>query len=232
MQTKKNDKEERRQIQLQKKRERSRSNRINETEEQRQNRLQNERKRRQSSRIEETEEQRQYRLLKDRERTQSSRKNELEVQRQIRLEQQNKRSQMNRTKKKFDKQKNENISTRQGSILSSWPGPIPSDLKDTRLQQFLEQMSMSKLAEATCAVCNIRAPEKDSKKIPISKIPNIHLLKLPDELKDLIKSLSENTSIFNYDNNMQTITNVTSILYKLESFKNLYSIVYSRSFNY
>ncbi|CAF2866381.1 unnamed protein product [Rotaria sp. Silwood2] len=71
------------------------------------------------------------------------------------------------------------------SIHPSWPEPISRDLKETRLQQFLEQMSMSVLAEATCAVCNVRTPAKDSKKIPISKIPNIHLLKVPQELNDL-----------------------------------------------
>ncbi|CAF4307776.1 unnamed protein product, partial [Rotaria sordida] len=67
---------------------------------------------------------------------------------------------------------------------------------------------MSKLAETTCAVCNIRTSEKDSKKIPISKIPNIHLLKVSEELKNLIKNSSENTSIFTDDNNVQTTSHI------------------------
>ncbi|CAF4239766.1 unnamed protein product [Rotaria sp. Silwood2] len=232
MQKEKNDKEERRQIQLQKKRERSRSSRMNETEEQRQIRLEKERERSRSSRMNETEEQRQIRLEKERERsrssrtnetekqreirlekkkeqTQSTRTNELEEQRQIRLEQQKKRSQVNRTKKKVEKPNNENISTGQNFSHSNWPGPISRDLKDTRLQQFLEQMSMSKLAEATCAVCNIRTSAKDAKKIPISKIPNIELLKVSEELKSLIRNSTENTSIFNgNDNNGQTTAHI------------------------
>ncbi|CAF4393037.1 unnamed protein product [Rotaria sp. Silwood2] len=67
---------------------------------------------------------------------------------------------------------------------------------------------MSKLAEITCAVCNIRTPEKDSKKIPISKIPNIHLLKVSEEVKTLIKNSGENTAIFTDDNNIQTTSHI------------------------
>ncbi|CAF5061956.1 unnamed protein product [Rotaria sp. Silwood1] len=193
--------------------ERSRSSRMNETEEQRQIRLQKERERSRSSRMNETEEQREIRLEKKKEQTQSTRTNELEEQRQIRLEQQKKRSQVYRTKKKVEKQSNENISTGQNSTHSTWPGPISRDLKDTRLQQFLEQMAMSKLAEATCAVCNICTSAKDAKKISISKIPNIDLLKVSEELKNLIRNSTENTSIFNgNDNNGQTTTQIKSIV--------------------
>ncbi|CAF4739049.1 unnamed protein product [Rotaria sp. Silwood2] len=71
-------------------------------------------------------------------------------------------------------------------IRPPWSEPIPRDLKETRLQQFLQRMSMSELAETTYAVCNIRTPAKDSKKLSISKIPNIHLLKVSEELNDLI----------------------------------------------
>ncbi|CAF1161352.1 unnamed protein product [Rotaria sordida] len=148
------------------------------------------------------------------ERNRSSRTNESEEQRQIRLEQQTKRSQANRTKKKLEKQNYKNIGAGQDSIRLPWPEPISRDLKDTRLQQFLEQMSMSKLAEATCAVCNIRTPAKDSKKIAISKIPNIHLLKVSEELKNLIKNASKNTAIFTgNDNDVQTTAHVKSIVY-------------------
>jgi hypothetical protein len=187
-----NETEEQRQIRLQKKLERTRSSRTNETEEQRQIRLEKKRERTRSSRINETEKQRQIRLEKKRERTRSSRINETEEQHQIQLEQQRKRSQTNRAKQKLGKQTHENIDTEQEntemrfSIRPSWPEPIPRDLKETCLQQFLEQMSMSILAETTCAVCNIRTPAKDSKKLLISKIPNIHLLKVSEELKDLI----------------------------------------------
>ncbi|CAF4244554.1 unnamed protein product, partial [Rotaria sordida] len=137
------------------------------------------------------------------ERNQSSRTNESKKERQIRLEQQKKRSQANRTKKKHG-----TVGGRQDSVRSPWPEPISLDLKETRLQQFLEQMSMSKLAEAACAVCNIRTPAKDSKKIPISKILNMDLLKVSEELRILIKNSMENTITHIDDNNTHTTSHI------------------------
>jgi hypothetical protein len=195
-----NETEEEHQIRLEKLKERNQASRTNETEEQRRTRLEKLRERDQASRVNETEEQRQNRLEKKRERSRSSRMNETEEQYQIRLEQQRKRSQTNRIKKKkLEKQTHENIDTEQENTKMRfsnhplWPETIPRVLKETRLQQFLEQMSMSVLAENTCAVCNIRTPAKDSKKIPISKIPNIDLLKASKELKDLIKNIQSSS---------------------------------------
>ncbi|CAF4613740.1 unnamed protein product [Rotaria sp. Silwood2] len=207
-----NDKNEQRQNRLEKKREQNGSRRMNETEKQRQIRLEKERKRSRSRRMNETEEQHQIRLEKNREQTQSSRTKELEEKRQIRLEQQRKRTQTNRAKKKLRKQMHENVDIELGntqmrfSIRPPWPEPIPRDLKETRLQQFLEQMSMSVLAEATCAVCNACTPAKDSKKISISKIPNIHLLKVSEELNDLIINI-QSTSLQNSRRDTEIFTN-------------------------
>ncbi len=206
-----NETEEQRQIRLEKMSEQHRISRDNETEAQRQIRLEKMGERNQSSRANETEAQRQIRLEKKKDQTQCSRTNETEELHQVRLEQQKKRSLANRTKKKVAKQNHENNGTAQDSIRSRWPEPIPRDLKETRLQQFLEQMSMSKLAEATCAVCNIRTPAKDAKKIPISKIPNIDLLKVSEELKNLIKNSTENTAIFTDHNNIQTTSYIKSM---------------------
>ncbi|CAF3728126.1 unnamed protein product [Rotaria sp. Silwood1] len=94
----------------------------------------------------------------------------------------------------------------QFSIRPPWPEPIPRDLKETRLQQFLEQMPMPVLAEATCAVCNVRIPAKDSKKIPISKIPNIHLLKVSEELNDFIINI-QSTSLQNLNMDREIFVN-------------------------
>ncbi|CAF3623585.1 unnamed protein product [Rotaria socialis] len=80
------------------------------------------------------------------------------------------------------------------SISPPWPEAISRGLKETCLQQFLQQKSMSALAETTCSVCNVRTAVKKSKKIPVSKIPNAHLLKVPDELKDLIISTQSPTA--------------------------------------
>ena len=98
----------------------------------------------------------------------------------------------------------------QSSIRPPWPEPISCDLKETRLQEFLQQMSMSVLAEVTCAVCNIRIPAKDSKKILFSKIPNINLLKVGEELDHLLKSSKKYIEIANGDNRITTAEPITS----------------------
>ncbi|CAF4080502.1 unnamed protein product [Rotaria sordida] len=89
---------------------------------------------------------------------------------------------------------------------------------------------MPVLAGATCAICNVRTPIQQSKKVPLSKIPNIHLLKVSNELKNLItngpSSLSQHldssstailqniqipstfdSSLFHYDNGVVLYTN-------------------------
>ena len=98
----------------------------------------------------------------------------------------------------------------QSSIRPPWPEPIPCDLKETRLQEFLQQMSMSVLAEVTCAVCNIRIPAKDSKKILFSKIPNINLLKVGEELDHLLKFSNKDVGITIADNRIMMAEPITS----------------------
>ena len=79
------------------------------------------------------------------------------------------------------------LQKRKKSAYPSWPQPISLDLKEVCLQKFLTRLSMSELAEATCAVCNVRTPVQKSKKVPLSNIPKIHLLKVSDEFKNLIR---------------------------------------------
>ncbi|CAF1489052.1 unnamed protein product [Adineta ricciae] len=203
-----------RQMQLEKKRQRSCSSRMSQTTEQHQTRLAKARERSRSSRISETEGQQQNRLEKDRERQQSVRVNETEEQRQNRLEQQRKLSKTSRVNKKIGKQPYKNGTDQNNvrgrvSIDQSWPEAISRELKETRLQEFLEQMSMSALAECTCAVCNIGTAEKDLKAVPVSQIPNIHLLEVSEELRGIIKHLNEasNASI---NSNMETIEDAES----------------------
>ncbi|CAF1667127.1 unnamed protein product, partial [Adineta ricciae] len=195
--------EEQREIRLQKDREWTQANRMTETEERREIRLQKDRERSQTNRANETEEERGIRLKKDRERTQTNRTNETEEGRRIRLQKEKERTQANRAKKKH-----KTIGGGQDFIRSLWPEPISRDLKETRLQQFLEQMSMSQLAEVTCAVCNIRTPAKDSKKIPISKILNMDLLKVSEELRILIKNSMKNIANHIDDNSTHTTSHI------------------------
>ncbi|CAF4217031.1 unnamed protein product, partial [Adineta steineri] len=199
-----NQTEEQRQNRLAKDRERTQSRRESQAEEQRHDRLAKDRERARSRRESDPEEQRQDRLAKDRERTRSRRRNETDDQYQLRINYQRDRSQANRTEKRLEKQTSDNIIIQQhninmtkqkkSQIHSTWPAPIPTDLKKECLQQFLSQMSMSVLAEVTCAVCNIRTPEQESIKMPMSEIPNIHLLKISDELKNLVINTQSSTS--------------------------------------
>ena len=88
----------------------------------------------------------------------------------------------------LDPMQEDNLSQQnRGSESLPWPAPISRDMKEALLQKFLEQMSMSALEEATCAVCNVRVPVRKSKKLPVSKISNSHLLQVSEELEDLLK---------------------------------------------
>ena len=150
-------------------------------------------------------------------RTGSNRAKETEEEERVRLEQQKKRSQTNRNRKRLEEEKHKTVGVEQeddiqSSIRPPWPEPIPRVLKETRLQEFLHQMSMSVLVELTCAVCNIRVPAKDSKKIPLSKIPNIHLLKVDEELDHLLKSITKDIGITTSNNRITTVEPITSII--------------------
>ena len=151
---------------------------------------------------------------KDKEQKKAARQSETVDERNKRLQRQKGRSQANRAKNKIDKRSSsgtyayfrsistplnapnrveisennvgDNADKRAGSTLPFWPEPIPRSLKNNLLQQFVEQMSMSALAESVCAVCNVRAPAKKTKKLPVKEIPGLHLLVVAEDLKDLI----------------------------------------------
>ncbi|CAF4618095.1 unnamed protein product [Rotaria sp. Silwood1] len=207
--------DEERQIRLKKLKERSESSRTNETIEQRQIRLKELKERSQSSRTNETVEQRQTRLDKQRKRSQANRakkKLEKRASNKSGVQQQDIEMQFSETDEHAlcDSSSLSNFIQNEHAIRkkrdlssSAWPEPISHDLKKTCLQQFLQQMSMSALAEVTCAVCNVRSLVQTSKKVPISKIPNIHLLKVSDELKDLILSTQSSVLRHSIDDTIQ-----------------------------
>ena len=193
--------EKQRQNRLTNARERTRSIRRNETEKQHQNRLANDRERTRSTRRSETEEQRLIRLEKQKKRSQANRNREKLEKRAFcstDVQCQNIGMQLNEkevqappdghimsdfTQLQNSKKKNKS------SNYSPWPEPLSRDLKEACLKKFLRQMSMSVLAEATCAVCNVRTPMQKSKKIAVSRIPNIDILIVPEDLKALIENL-------------------------------------------
>ena len=199
--------------------------RENETEEQRQRRYGVNWMRTQAARDNETTDQSRKRKSKDKERKKAARQNETTDQQNKRLQRQKSRSQANRAKNKIDKRSSsgtyaylrnisaqagesnrfiarqnnakENVNENANCAIPSWPEPIPSSLKNSLLQQFVQQMSMSALAEATCAVCHVRAAVKKTKKIPVNEIPGLHLLVVSQDLKDLATtSRSSNSKDF------------------------------------
>jgi hypothetical protein len=219
-----NETEEQRQNRLVKDRERTQSNQMNETEEQRQNRLEKNKERARSSRTNETEEQRRVRLEQQKKRSQASRtKKKLEKRASDKtiVQQQNMDMQFNEMEDQVPRysdsmgdptQNKIGIKKKKTFVSAPWPEPISRQLKEACLQKFLQRMSMSVLAETICAVCNVRAPVQQSKKIPVSKIPNIHLLKVSDELKDLIISTQSSTLQNSNVNNIRTAEYVQSNL--------------------
>ena len=194
-----NEEAEQRQVRLENDQERARSRRQNEEAGQRQARLENKRERAESNRRNETEEQRQVRVDQQRKRNVENRK-KTKVSRHnfcaTNRDQQGINARFcERSKRKLcvddhllDSMQEDNLSQQnRGSESLPWPAPISRDVKEALLQKFLGQMSMSALEEVTCAVCNLRTPVRKSKKIPVSKIPNSHLLQVSKELEDLLK---------------------------------------------
>ena len=194
-----NETEEQRQARLENERERTEFSRRNETEEQRQVRLENDQERTESNRRNETEQQRQIRLDQERKRSAENRK-KANIRRYNFCAMNSEQQGINATFSErgkleisvddhlLDSMQEDNLSQQNsGSESLAWPAPISRDVKEALLQKFLEQMSMSALEEATCAVCNVRVLVRKSKKFPVSKIPNSHLLQVSEELKDLIK---------------------------------------------
>ena len=67
-----------------------------------------------------------------------------------------------------------------------WPEPVPIALKMKCLKNFVKQMSMSSLAEGVCSLCNIRCYRRDLRHVPLRKIPSVHLLKVHNDLHEII----------------------------------------------
>ena len=204
----KSETEEERQARLENERKRAQLRRKNETAQQHQVRIENDRERTKSNRRNETAEQRQVRVDQQRNRNVENRKKTKASRHNFCATNQDQQG-INarfceRGKPKLyvdghviDSTQEDGLS-RQNRVSESLPCPAPisRDVKEALLQKFLEQMSMSALEEATCAVCNVRVPARRSKKIPVSKIPNSHLLQVPNELEELIKRESQSKTQF------------------------------------
>ena len=94
----------------------------------------------------------------------------------------------------YHSNQNELLFRRKKSSHSSWPEPIARSVKESCLKKFIHRLSMAELSEVTCAICNVRTSVRNSKKISLSNIPNIHLLKVSDDFKNLIQSIQLSNS--------------------------------------
>ena len=199
---------------------RKQSERTNETQEQRLRRLQTDNERLQSQRRNETEEQRLIRLAEQKTRSQANRtkkKSDTHVCNSDHDLQTDIVAQYVATDQ--DGSSIDGIThdiTYKGAVSAqernsarvSWPKSISRELKETRLRNSLQQMSMSALAEETCAVCNVRTSVKKLKRIPISNIPDIHLLKVSTELKELIRSPHTSNAQHSDENIRLSVNNI------------------------
>ena len=193
--------ETQRQDRLRKDRERAETRRANETQDQRRDRLEQKREHARITRTNESEEEHQSRIDRQRERTQSNRNNKqfekraidnfIAYQQDMHDHAYDNNDYIHPTRSSINGiGRNDNVANRnriQGS--STWPAPISTKLKEECLQQFLERMSMDNLAEVTCAICNVRSSKQQCKIVPTSTIFDNDLLKVSDELKDLITNI-------------------------------------------
>lgn len=193
---------------------RTQATRDNETTEEVLQRRTKNNQRTQAVRQNETTEEGLQRRSKMNQRIQAVRHNETVEQHEKRLQQQKYRSQANRARSKIDKRSSSgtyaylrslsiesvalkrfaargknvdsNANTNADVSFLSWPEPIPRNLKNSLLQQYVDQMSMSTLAETVCAICHVRVSTKKTKKLPVNEIPNLKLLEISQDLKDVI----------------------------------------------
>lgn len=186
---------------LEQKKEYTRTVRINESEDERQSRLEQKRQYARTARMNESPEEHQIRIDHQRERTQSNRNNKKLEKREINNTIVHRQDMHDNAYDNNDYihparsslngiGRNANVANRnQIQESSTWPAPISTKLKEECLQQFLERMSMDNLAEVTCAICNVRSSKQQCKIVPTSTISDKDLLKVSDELKDLITNI-------------------------------------------
>ncbi len=74
-------------------------------------------------------------------------------------------------------------------IRSEWPKPAEIGWKISCLKNFIHDMSMISLAEGVCGICNVRCYKCDLRCVPLSKIPSIELLKVHNDLLDIIPGI-------------------------------------------
>ncbi|CAF1299046.1 unnamed protein product [Adineta ricciae] len=179
----------------------ARTSRMNESEDDRRDRLEQMKGHARNGRMDESEEGYQIRIDHQRKRSQVNRinkklekqaiNNTILHQRDINDQVYEKRDYIHRADSPInDIILNDNATNRnKRQDFSTWPAPISAQLKEECLKQFLQRMSMGELAEVTCAICNVGSSKQQCKIVPISTISHKDLLKVSDELRDLITNI-------------------------------------------
>ncbi|CAF4050661.1 unnamed protein product [Rotaria magnacalcarata] len=91
------------------------------------------------------------------------------------------------------------------NIKVEWPKAIDMECKTNCLKKFIQQMSMSSLAEGVCGICNVRCYKRDLRHVPVNKIPSIELLRTHEDLCNVIPDTQRIKKL--YSNEMYNVNN-------------------------
>ena len=80
-----------------------------------------------------------------------------------------------------------------------WPKAVEIDRKINCLKKFIQNMSMNSLAESVCSICNIRGYKRDSRRVSLTQIPSIELLKVHDDLCSIIPGMQQRNNAISSD---------------------------------
>ncbi|CAM4808251.1 unnamed protein product [Rotaria magnacalcarata] len=80
-------------------------------------------------------------------------------------------------------------------IEVEWPKSVDMKCKTSCLKKFIQQMSMSSLAEGVCGICNIRCYLRDLRCVPLNKIPSIELLKTSEDLCSVVSCIQRTQNL-------------------------------------
>jgi hypothetical protein len=80
-----------------------------------------------------------------------------------------------------------------------WPKPADIECKTNSLKNFIQHMSMNSLEEGVCGICNVRCYKRDLRRVPLSKIPSIELLKVHDDLCGIIPGIQQTNNLYSND---------------------------------
>ena len=85
-----------------------------------------------------------------------------------------------------------------------WPKAVDIECKTRCLRKFIQQMSMTSLAEGVCGICNVRCSKRDLRCVPLDKVPSIELLRIHEDLHNIINDV-QRTKNMNLKNNANSI---------------------------